>query len=331
LAKFIDEITIRVKAGRGGDGCVSFRREKFIPKGGPDGGRGGRGGDVYLVARDNVPSFSHLDPNRLYRAKNGSPGMGKKRYGSDGEDLYIPVPIGTVVYDDDKKLGELVEDGEELLVARGGAGGRGNFDFRSPTNQAPRYAEKGKDGEFRRLTLILKLIADVGFTGLPNVGKSTLLKALTNAKPKIADFPFTTLIPNIGVIKTEKGDIIKLADIPGLIRGAHKGIGLGISFLKHIEKVSLLVYVLSLETDLLEQFEILQDEIAHYNKKILDFPKIIFVNKIDLYSDKKLEEDFYKELFETEDIIFGSALYGINTEKLKMLIIEKLETQKALE
>ncbi len=166
---------------------------------------------------------------------------------------------------------------------------------------------------------------------MPNVGKSTLLKALTNAKPKIADFPFTTLIPNIGVIKTEKGDIIKLADIPGLIRGAHKGIGLGISFLKHIEKVSLLVYVLSLETDLLEQFEILQDEIAHYNKKILDFPKIIFVNKIDLYSDKKLEEDFYKELFETEDIIFGSALYGINTEKLKMLIIEKLETQKALE
>jgi GTP-binding protein len=243
--KFVDEADIRVEAGAGGNGCVSFRREKFIPRGGPDGGDGGRGGSVYLVAREGINTLVDFRVRRRFRAAQGRGGAGQNMTGAAGEDLYIDVPKGTVIADLDTNeiLGDLTDAGQELLVARGGRGGFGNTHFKSSTNRAPRQSTPGEPGEGRHLALELKLLADVGLLGLPNAGKSTLIRALSAARPKVADYPFTTLTPHLGVVRVDAEQSFVMADIPGLIEGAAQGAGLGHKFLKHLQRTRLLLHV----------------------------------------------------------------------------------------
>lgn len=239
--KFIDEITLKVKAGDGGRGCVSFRREKFVPKGGPDGGNGGDGGDVIFIATTSYNTLSHLRGSKLIKAKRGEHGRGKDQYGKKGEDAIVYVPVGTIIKDlnSGEVIADLTEEGMKVVVAKGGKGGRGNKCFVTPTNQAPYYAEEGKPGEEKELLLELKLIADVGIIGYPNAGKSTLISVISNAKPKIADYPFTTLNPNLGVVDYNEKFSFVVADIPGLIEGAAEGKGLGHQFLKHVERTKI--------------------------------------------------------------------------------------------
>lgn len=288
---FYDRAKIYVKAGNGGNGAISFRREKYVPKGGPDGGDGGRGGNVYLRVDPQVNTLLAFSYQQHFRAESGEPGRGKKQSGRDGADLVIDVPPGTVVYDDEtgELLGDLVEPGETLLVARGGLGGRGNQHFATPTRQAPRLAEKGEPGEERWLRLELKLLADVGLVGLPNAGKSTLLAASSAARPKIADYPFTTLEPVLGVVTIpgRDGGSFVMADIPGLIAGAAQGAGLGHEFLRHVERTRLLVHVLDgsggLEgRDPLADFHTINEELAAYSAELAGKPQVVAINKLDL-------------------------------------------------
>ncbi len=288
---FYDRAKIFVKAGDGGDGAISFRREKYVPKGGPDGGDGGRGGNVYLRVDPQLNTLVAFSYQQHFRAESGEPGRGKNQNGRDGADLYIDVPPGTMVYDDQtgELLGDLVEPDETLLVARGGRGGRGNRHFATPTRQAPRLAEKGEPGEERWLRLELKLLADVGLVGMPNAGKSTLLAACTAARPKIAEYPFTTLEPILGVVTIpgRDGGSFVMADIPGLIAGAARGAGLGHEFLRHIERTRLLVHVLDgsggLEgRDPLQDFETVNQELAVYSTGLARKPQVVAINKIDL-------------------------------------------------
>ncbi len=281
---FFDEARIYVKGGDGGNGCVSFRREKYVPLGGPDGGNGGKGGDVYLVVEPSLNTLVHFRHRVHFKAESGKHGRGKNQHGRSGKDLYIPVPPGTVVYDDEtgELLADLVEPGQKARVARGGRGGRGNAAFKSPTNQAPRLAERGEPGEERWLRLELKLIADVGIVGVPNAGKSTLLSRVTAAKPKIADYPFTTLQPNLGVVQIDHRDFV-LADIPGLIEGAHTGAGLGDKFLRHIERCRVLIHLLNgISPDPLGDWEAINQELALFNPRLARKPQIVALNKIDL-------------------------------------------------
>jgi GTPase len=245
---FVDEASIHVKAGDGGNGCVSFRREKYIPKGGPDGGDGGNGGSVVFVADPHKDTLLDFSGKHHWTAPRGEAGMGKKMFGKGGEDLVIPVPPGTMVFDLDQGilLADLNEPGRRIVIARGGKGGRGNWHFRTPTNQAPRYAEPGEEGQERRLRLELKLIADVGLVGMPNAGKSTLLRAISAARPKVADYPFTTLEPQLGIVELTGYRRLVVADIPGLIEGAQHGAGLGHAFLRHIERTKIIVHLLDL-------------------------------------------------------------------------------------
>jgi GTP-binding protein len=288
MVKFIDEAKIYVKSGRGGKGCVSFRREKFVPRGGPDGGDGGDGGDVILIAKENMTSLLDHHYKQHYRAQNGEHGRGKNQHGKNAPPLFIPVPVGTVVRDltTGEILGDLTEDGQTLLVARGGRGGRGNARFATPTNQAPRYAEPGEEGEERTLILELKLLADVGIIGFPNAGKSTLISRISAARPKIADYPFTTLVPNLGVVSYNEGKTFVVADIPGLIKGAHEGAGVGIRFLKHIERTRLLIHLLDLSPltgrDPIEDYKVTNEELAAYSPELRRKPQIIAPNKIDI-------------------------------------------------
>ena len=288
---FYDRARIYVKGGDGGNGAISFRREKYVPKGGPDGGDGGRGGNVYLRVDPQVNTLLAFSYQQHFRAESGEPGRGKNQSGRDGADLVIDVPPGTVVYDDatGELLGDLVEPGEMLLVARGGKGGRGNQHFATPTRQAPRLAEKGEPGEARWLRLELKLLADVGLVGLPNAGKSTLLAAVSAARPKIADYPFTTLEPVLGVVTIpgRAGGAFVLADLPGLIAGAAQGAGLGHEFLRHVERTRLLVHVLDGSggfegRDPLEDFQTINEELAAYSAELAGKPQVVAVNKIDL-------------------------------------------------
>lgn len=281
---FADETYIDVSSGNGGAGCVSFRREKYVPRGGPDGGDGGRGGDVIFIVRNNLKTLLHLKQKRVFHAQNGLPGQGKRKHGKDGDSVVIAVPPGTLIKDPD--TGEVLKDltgEEEWIFLRGGLGGKGNWHFSTSTKQAPRYAQPGIPGKEMRLHVELNLIADVGFVGFPNAGKSSLLAALTNAHPKIGDYPFTTKIPNLGVLEYHGKDIV-LADIPGIIEGASHGAGLGIKFLKHIYRTKVLVFMVDLsDPGFLQAFDLLKDELMEYAPDLLDRPRLLVGTKLDLY------------------------------------------------
>ena len=281
---FFDEATIEVRAGNGGNGSVSFRREKFVPLGGPSGGNGGKGGDVYVMANRRLNTLIQFQRQRHFAADAGGKGDRKNMQGKSGEDLLIAVPPGTVVRDaaSSELLADLMVDGQKLVVARGGRGGRGNAAFATPTNQAPRIAEKGEPGQARTLKLELKLIADVGIIGVPNAGKSTLLAAVSAARPKIADYPFTTLVPNLGVA-TVDDDTLVLADIPGLIEGAHDGAGLGTAFLKHIERTRVLIHLLDGDSpDPLKDYAVINQELGLFSARLAAKPQVVALNKMDL-------------------------------------------------
>jgi GTP-binding protein len=282
---FIDSVTIRVAGGRGGDGCVSMRREKYVPRGGPDGGNGGRGGSVYLEATLGGTTLLDFRYRRDYAAGNGAAGGGQRRTGADGEDIVIAIPCGTAVYDHEAGvlLGDLVAAGDHVLVARGGRGGRGNWEFRSARNQAPRRATPGRPGERREIRLELKLIADVGLVGAPNAGKSTLLARLTAARPRIADYPFTTLVPNLGIVDLGDWKSCTLADIPGLVAGAAEGKGLGHDFLRHVERTrSLLLLVDVAAGAWIEACTMLRGELGRYGRGLVERPFAVVLTKADL-------------------------------------------------
>ena len=317
MAKFTDSITIRIQSGKGGAGAVSFRREKYVPKGGPDGGNGGHGGAVFLEANPSYINLSHLFKDRLYKAENGQPGQGQRKFGRDGEDLIVKLPSGTEVIDAEtgEVLCDLLEENEKVEIATGGIGGKGNEFFKSSTNQAPRFSQPGMDGQTRTLLLNLKLIADVGLVGLPNAGKSTLLSKITNATPKIGDYPFTTLTPNLGTVQRTDGTFYKIADIPGIIEGAHKGLGLGLSFLRHIERVKVILYLIEItEADLQYNLKLLQNELATYNKELLNKPYYIILSKSDLLPESEITEKISQ--LDDKKTLAISSMEGYNIKKL---------------
>ncbi len=287
---FIDEVRIRVKAGDGGNGCMAFRREKYVPRGGPSGGDGGRGGDVILVASEHHNTLLHFRFNPEHTAERGRHGEGSNRTGRDGASIDVPVPVGTVVYDAD--TGELLHDfiqaGDRFIVARGGRGGRGNQHFATPTHQAPTEHEPGRAGDEKRLRLELKLLADVGLVGFPNAGKSTLISRISAARPKIADYPFTTLEPNLGVVSVDDQTFV-VADIPGLIEGAHLGHGLGIQFLRHVERTQLLVHLVDVSEvtgrDPVDDFRIIMEELASFSEDLAKKPMFLVASKVDVAQD----------------------------------------------
>ncbi|HOP62950.1 MAG TPA: GTPase ObgE [Spirochaetota bacterium] len=331
MAKFTDVISIRIKAGDGGPGAVSFRREKYIPKGGPDGGDGGKGGDIYFEADRRYYNLSHFFKDRLYKAGNGQHGMGSNKHGKDGEDLVIKVPPGTVIYNDEtgEMIVDLMEEEKPFKVATGGIGGMGNAFFKSSTHQTPRFAQDGMPGEELLISLNLKLIADVGLVGLPNAGKSTLLSVITNANPKIGDYPFTTLTPNLGVVDYGDGTVYKIADIPGIIEGAHMGHGLGLSFLQHIERVKSILYIIDVSGDDLKYTHgLLQSELETYNSKLLNRRYRVVFTKTDLVSPEELE-DKIKSF--GDNVILVSALSDESVENLiseiRMLMEKKDEEE----
>lgn len=316
--RFIDEVTIRVLAGSGGSGCVSFRREKFVPKGGPDGGDGGNGGSIYLVGNLHLATLADLAYHASYRAGKGGNGKGKNMHGARGESKGIQVPLGTDVYDVEtgEPVGSVLEHGQRLLVAKGGRGGRGNARFATSTHQAPREHEEGTPGERRKLKLVLRLLADVGFVGLPNAGKSTLLKALTHAEPRIASYPFTTLSPNLGVLR-DSWLSFTLSDIPGIIQGAAEGKGLGLRFLRHIERTRLLVFVLAADEDPAAAYQTLLAELGSYNPELLARPRLVVVNKMDLVERKP-------SIHGTENVLYISALKGEGLTEVRKRLTETI-------
>lgn len=323
---FIDEVTIYVKAGRGGNGCISFRREKYVPKGGPDGGDGGKGGDVIAVAIDHMNTLVEQYYNQHYRAEDGEHGQGKNMHGRNGRDAIVRVPVGTLIYD--AETGELIGDldtvGKSVVLARGGIGGRGNARFKSSTNRAPRVAEKGEPGEERKIRLELRLIADAGLVGYPNAGKSSILSRVSDAKPKIADYPFTTLSPVLGVVRVDEGKSFVLADIPGLIEGAHSGVGLGDEFLRHITRTRVLLHVVDVASvdgrDPIEDYKNINKELHLYDPKLSELPQIVVANKIDLPSAKDGLKKLQKFLSKKDiKLIPVSAVTG---QGLKELIYE---------
>ncbi len=288
---FVDQARISVQAGKGGNGVCSFRREKFVPRGGPDGGDGGNGGAVVLQASHRLTTLLDLRYQQHYEAKPGDPGQGSNKHGKTAEDVVVLVPVGTVVVDDEsgETLGDLTEDGQSLVVARGGRGGRGNSHFATSTNQTPTRCEPGRPGESRSLRLELKLLADVGLIGFPNAGKSTLIAAISAARPKIADYPFTTLIPNLGVVRVDHEHSFVVADIPGLIEGAHEGKGLGQQFLRHIERTSYLLHLIDISEwgtdDPVATFETLRQELTTYDPTLKKRPFAVVATKVDLQGD----------------------------------------------
>ena len=289
---FIDEVDIMVIAGNGGDGCVSFRREKFIPRGGPDGGDGGDGGSVYCVADPSCNVLMHLAGKHHWRAGRGGHGMGKKRHGKKGKDIFIPLPPGTIIRDAERQvvLKDLLKPGERICVARGGRGGLGNVHFATSTHQAPRECTPGEPGQVRRLHLELKLIADVGLVGQPNAGKSTLLRRLSAARPKVAAYPFTTLQPVLGIVELPGYRRFVMADIPGLIEGAHRGAGLGDAFLRHIERTRLLVHMVDIHPpaeQAVRRFRAVNEELRKYSPNLASKPQIVAANKMDLTENRR--------------------------------------------
>ena len=331
---FIDEAQIQVIAGDGGHGCLSFRREKFIPKGGPDGGDGGRGGNVYFQAVDNLDTLIDFAGKHHWHAQNGQPGSGRNKHGANGTDLVINVPPGTLIYDTDLNLllKDMNEVGLKVCVCRGGKGGRGNKAFATATNQTPRNAELGKKGQERNIRLELKLIADVGLVGMPNAGKSTLISRCSAARPKIADYPFTTVEPVLGIVELTGFRRFVMADIPGLIEGAHEGTGLGDKFLKHIERTAILTHVLDIMptdgSDPVENYNVIRHELEQYSKALAKKHEVIIANKTDLDPDGKAIEELRKKL--KKEIHPISAVTGSGTKELSELLWQKVKELKKL-
>lgn len=324
---FIDEVSIKVVAGKGGDGVVSFRREKYVAFGGPDGGDGGDGGSVYLEADEGYNTLSHLRYKKLHKAGAGQNGGGSKRFGKKGADLVIKVPVGTLVRKDDRLIADLTAHQERCLVAKGGRGGRGNARFTSATHQTPRFAERGESGEEAILTLELKVLADVGLVGYPNAGKSTLLAAISAARPKVASYPFTTLSPVLGVVELEDDSFV-VADLPGLIKGAHEGVGLGIEFLKHVERTRLLVHLVDLSAPApWDAFDEINQELASYSRDLTEKPQIVLGTKIDLPEAAAKKEEFKTKITNLGyEVDFISAATGENLRPVLYRIKTKLGT-----
>jgi len=347
---FVDNIKLTVKSGKGGAGCVSFRREKFVPKGGPDGGDGGKGGDVIIECDNNTNTLSHFKGKKLLKAKNGRPGEGRKKHGANGEDLVLKVPPGTIIKD--ANTGEVLLDmkyhGQREILLEGGKGGLGNWHFRGPRQQVPRYAQPGEEGKELEIVMELKLIADVGLVGFPNAGKSTLISALSNAKPEIANYEFTTLTPKLGVVKIDEFRSFVMADIPGIIEGAHIGKGLGLEFLKHIERTKIILFIIDLASfrDPVYQFKTLQKELKNYSEKLSFRDYAIALNKIDAVDVNKVNEFFEKLNITPTEPKYGaneeypcyfdkntfvlpiSAAARINLESLKFALADMVERSK---
>lgn len=323
--KFIDEAIIRVEAGKGGDGCLSFRREKFIPFGGPNGGDGGDGGSIFFQADGNINTLIDFRYKRTFRAQNGQKGMGADCTGKSGEDLIIPVPVGTVVADCDtgEFIGDLAKPQDKLLIAKGGVHGLGNTRFKSSTNRSPQQTTKGTLGDSRNLKLELKLLADVGLVGLPNAGKSTLIRAVSAATPKVADYPFTTLHPHLGVVRIDFNRSLVIADVPGLIEGAAEGAGLGIRFLKHLERTRVLLHLLDIlpadGSDPVQNFHIIEAELNKFSNDLAAKPRWLVFNKLDLLLPDEAEarcQEILKNLNWKGEVFKISAITREGTEKL---------------
>jgi GTP-binding protein len=326
MSRFVDDVDITLRSGKGGPGAVSFRHEKYVPRGGPDGGDGGRGGDVIIKVRRNLKTLYQLKLKNRIHAQNGMPGRGKNQHGADGKDSIVYVPPGTVVVDKatGKTLADLTREGDIFVAVQGGRGGRGNARFASSTNQAPRFAQPGEPGAEASLNLQIKVIADIGMVGLPNVGKSTLLSVITNAKPKIGDYPFTTLTPNLGVMGYSAGLEYVIADIPGLISGASAGHGLGIRFLKHIERTRILMLLLDLaDGDFEEDYRTLLREMGEYSKTLLGKPRLLVGTKLDVADAGRLEA-FRSAPIEGRKIA-TSSITRLGIEDLKKEIVRIME------
>ena len=333
--KFVDEATIRVQAGNGGNGCLSFRREKYVEKGGPDGGDGGDGGSVYLVADAAMNTLADFRVARKFRAENGQPGAGRNKTGRSGEDIEVRVPCGTVVHDVDtgELISDLTEAGQRQKVADGGRGGLGNTRFKSSVNRAPRKTTSGTPGEGRHLKLELKVLADVGLLGLPNAGKSTLISAMSQARPKIADYPFTTLHPNLGVVRVGRLQSFVMADIPGLIEGASEGAGLGIRFLRHLSRTGLLLHVVDIApgdpaNEPVAAVRAIEQELGNYSDDLADKPRWLVINKVDLVPDAEREAvcaGLLEELGWEGPAYRVSAATGEGTEALAQAVMRALE------
>ncbi|CAD0224284.1 GTP-binding protein [Planktothrix agardhii CCAP 1459/11A] len=329
--QFIDQVEVEVEAGKGGDGVVAFRREKYVPAGGPAGGNGGKGGSVILIAVDNLQTLLDFRYNHKFKADDGKRGGPKNMTGAQGEDCIIEVPLGTVVYDanTDEILGDLIEKNQQFCVAAGGKGGLGNKFFLSNRNRAPEYALPGLEGENRRLRLELKLLAEVGIIGLPNAGKSTLISALSAARPKIADYPFTTLIPNLGVVRKPTGDGTVFADIPGLIEGAHLGAGLGHEFLRHIERTRVLLHLIDItDSDPINNYHTIQEELKAYGRGLGERPQIVAFNKVDAVDTESPEiQALAAQLQELNQspIFMISAVAGMDLDALLQEVWKQLD------
>jgi len=333
--KFVDEAIIEVHAGKGGDGAASFRREKFVPRGGPDGGDGGRGGSIYAVADRNINTLVDYRFARIHRARDGENGRGSDQYGKSASDVVLRVPVGTVVSDSEngQAVADLNRDGERALLAAGGAGGIGNLHFKSSVNRAPRQFTRGGEGEHRRLKLELKLLADVGLLGMPNAGKSTLIRSLSAARPKVADYPFTTLAPSLGVVRADMNRSFVLADIPGLIEGAAEGAGLGHQFLRHLARTRLLLHLVDIapldtETDTVREAKAIVNELRKYDDTLYRKARWVVINKIDMISAEertRTVKRFLKDLGWKGKSFIISALTGEGCRELSFAVMEHLE------
>ena len=328
-SNFIDYVKIYCRSGKGGRGSTHFRREKYIPKGGPDGGDGGRGGHIYLRGNRNYWTLLHLKFERHALAANGNGGTGKRSTGKDGADYIIEVPCGTVVYDAEtgEFLCDVTEDGQQVMLLKGGQGGLGNWNFKTSTNQAPRYAQPGEPAQERFVILQLKLLADVGLVGFPNAGKSTLLSVVSAAKPKIANYPFTTLEPNLGIVSYRDNRSFVMADVPGIIEGASEGKGLGLRFLRHIERNSLLLFMIPADSDdIRKEYDVLHNELVTYNPELLDKRRVLAITKNDMLDDE-LEEALTEELPDDIPYVFISSITNKGITELKDLLWQELNKE----
>ncbi|HUN64827.1 MAG TPA: GTPase ObgE [Bacteroidota bacterium] len=329
---FIDQATIEVRAGHGGNGIVSFRREKFIPKGGPDGGNGGNGGSIILRADRHLTTLLDFRYRRNYQAPAGEHGFGARRTGKSGEDIILKVPVGTLVKDagSGAPIADLVRDGQEVMIAHGGRGGKGNAMFATSTNQAPRKATPGGEGEDKKIVLELRLIADAGLVGFPNAGKSTLISRISAAKPKIADYPFTTLVPNLGIVRYAEYQSFVVADLPGLVEGAHHGKGLGLKFLRHIERTRVLVFLIDCTTpDMKREYRTLRKELSLYNSAMLKKPHIIAVTKADLADGAGIRRDAAKAFPKRVPVAVISSVTGSGIQELLDLLWKTINRKKS--